>query len=226
MKQNTKIRNGIDFLMTFLLLCLMAFQITGQRLHEWLGTGMLVLFIIHNILNFRWYRNLFKGEHGLMRSVQIIVNSAVLASILCTGYSGIVMSRHVFAELPAYGSMTLARSMHLAASYWGFVLMSVHLGMHWGKICGMYKRLLHERKISDGHVRVLRAAGAIIALYGLICFIGNDIASYMFLKNQFVFFDYDQSVLAVFGEHIAMMGFWIAAGYYITKVKKGRKKHE
>lgn len=39
-----KIKMGIDLLMTALLLCLMAYQVTGQKLHEWFGTGMLVLF--------------------------------------------------------------------------------------------------------------------------------------------------------------------------------------
>ena len=40
----------------------------------------------------------------------------------------------------------MARSMHMAACYWGFVLMSVHLGMHWGMIVGMFRRLLKGRK--------------------------------------------------------------------------------
>ena len=59
----TKIKMVIDVLMTALLLCLMAYQITGQALHEWFGAGMLVLLIAHNILNIRWYGNLFKGKY-------------------------------------------------------------------------------------------------------------------------------------------------------------------
>lgn len=53
----------IDFLMTILLLLLMVFQITGQKFHEWFGAGILVLFLAHNILNFKWYRSLFKGRN-------------------------------------------------------------------------------------------------------------------------------------------------------------------
>ena len=111
-----KIKMGIDLLMTALLLCLMAYQVTGQKLHEWFGTGMLILFIVHNILNIRWYGNLFKGKYKLLRIVQTIVNVSVLISMLCLGYSGIVMSRHVFAALPIHGPMATARSMHMAAS--------------------------------------------------------------------------------------------------------------
>ncbi|MGN0293192.1 MAG: DUF4405 domain-containing protein, partial [Lachnospiraceae bacterium] len=139
MKPKMKIKMGIDFLMTALLLCLMAYQITGQELHEWFGAGMLVLFILHSFLNTRWYGRLVKGKYNLLRIVQTIVNVSVLISMLCLGFSGIVMSRHVFAALPIRGPMATARSMHMAASYWGFVLMSVHLGMHWGMIMGMFR---------------------------------------------------------------------------------------
>ena len=44
MNLKMKIKVIIDFLMTILLLLLMAFQITGQEFHEWFGAGMLVLF--------------------------------------------------------------------------------------------------------------------------------------------------------------------------------------
>ena len=62
-KTKQKIKMGIDVLMTVLLLGLMACQVTGQLFHEWFGAGMLVLFIAHNILNIRWYGNLFKGKY-------------------------------------------------------------------------------------------------------------------------------------------------------------------
>ncbi len=212
-----KIKMGIDLLMTALLLCLMAYQVIGQKLHEWFGAGMLILFIVHNILNIRWYGNLFKGKYKLLRIVQTIVNVSVLISMLCLGYSGIVMSRYVFAALPIHGPMATARSMHMAASYWGFVLMSIHLGMHWGMIVGMFRRLLKGRKLPNVSVWGLRLASIVIAGYGLVCFIQKDIASYMFLKNQFVFFDFEQSALSVFIEYIAMMGFWIFASFYMVR---------
>lgn len=212
-----KIKMGIDLLMTVLLLCLMAYQITGQLLHEWLGAGMLVLFIAHNILNIRWYGNLFKGKYRLIKVIQTIVNCSVLISMLCLGYSGIVMSRHVFSAFPIGGPMATARRMHMAASYWGFVLMSFHLGMHWGMVTGMFRRLLKDRKLSGTSVWILRLAAVVIAGYGLFCFIRRDIVSYMFLKNEFVFFDFEQSILSVFLEYTGMMGFWVLVGFSLMK---------
>lgn len=158
----SKIKMGTDFLMTVLLLCLMAYQITGQELHEWFGAGMLILFITHNILNIRWYGNLFKGKYKPLRIMQTIVNFSVLASMLCLGYSGIIMSRHVFAAFPISGPIATARSMHMAASYWGFVLMSVHLGMHWGMIAGMFGRLLKDRKMPAAAVWALSLCSLIL----------------------------------------------------------------
>lgn len=222
MKQKMKLKMGIDFLMTVLLLCLMAYQITGQELHEWFGAGMLLLFLAHNLLNIRWYGNLFKGKYRPSRIIQTIVNLSVLISMLCLGFSGIVMSRHVFAALPLNGPLATARNMHMAASYWGFVLMSIHLGMHWGMISGIFGRLLKDRKLPPLSVWGSRLAVVLIAGYGLICFVQKDIISYMFLRSQFVFFDFEQSAWSVFAEYIFMMGFWIFAGKLVLQKKGGR----
>ena len=99
----------VDFLMTILLLLLMAFQITGQEFHEWLGAGMLVLLLAHNILNYRWYKNLFREKYGVIRILQTAINTAVLVSMICLAYSGIVMSRYVFGFIS--GGMAIVGSI-------------------------------------------------------------------------------------------------------------------
>ena len=50
------IRMAVDIGMTVLLLLLMAFMLTGQKAHEWLGAAELVLFIAHHVLNARWLK--------------------------------------------------------------------------------------------------------------------------------------------------------------------------
>ena len=214
---NLKIKITIDFFRTILLLLLMTFQITGQKFHEWFGAGMLVLFLIHNIPNFKWYRNLSKGKYSIARVSQMIINFAVLVSMLCLVYSGIVMSHYVFDFISVSGAMALARQMHMAASYWGFILMSVHLGFHWGMVMGMAGRIARDRKIPRGIPWIFRIIAIVIAIYGAICFYRADIISYMFLKNQFAFFDFEQTAVFVFSEYIAMMGLWVFIGYYFMK---------
>ena len=58
-KKNTVIKRIVDAAMTVLLLFLMAYQLTGEMLHEWIGIGITVLVIIHQILNRKWYGVLF-----------------------------------------------------------------------------------------------------------------------------------------------------------------------
>ena len=220
MKGKVKIKIILDLLMTAVLLALMAFQITGQELHEWFGAGMLVLFLAHNILNFKWYKNLFKGRYTMLRVLQTVINLAVLISMLCLAYSGILMSRYALSFIPLDGSMALARQMHMAASYWGFVLMSIHAGLHHGMLVGMVGRKVKDRSIPKSAVWVLRVFAVLIAAYGAVCFYRADIISYMLLKNQFAFFDFEQSAVSVFTEYAAMMGLWICISYYLAKILK------
>lgn len=167
----SKIKMAIDFLMTVLLLLLMAYQITGQELHEWIGAGMLVLFVAHNLLNFRWYGNLCKGKYQWLRIVQTAIHFSLLLTMLCLGFSGIVMSRHVFAAFSIHGPMATARIMHLSASYWGFVLISIHLGLHWSMILGMFRKLTKGKKKLDIILWILPGFAVLVAGCGLHLFI-------------------------------------------------------
>lgn len=213
----SKIKMLIDFLMTVLLLLLMSYQITGQELHEWIGAGMFVLFVTHNLLNLRWYGSLCKGKYTCLRRVQAVINFSLLLTMLCLGFSGIVMSRYVFAAFSLHGPMATARTMHLSASYWGFVLMSIHLGLHWNMILGMFRKLPRGEKKPGIILWILRGAAVLFAVCGLVLFIQKNIISYMFLKAQFVFFDFEQNAASVFAENLAMMGFWVFTACYAAK---------
>lgn len=56
-----------DVIMTVLFLCMMAYHITGNKLHEWLGIILFALFILHHILNMKWYKGIFKGKYSAVR---------------------------------------------------------------------------------------------------------------------------------------------------------------
>lgn len=212
-----KIKRIIDLFMTLFLLMLMAYQITGEKLHEWFGAGMVVLFLIHNFLNIRWYGSLLKGKYTSLRILRTVINFSVLAAMLALAYSGIVMSRHVFSFLPINGGMATARVMHLAGSYWGFVLMSVHLGLHWGMVIGMFRRFSGSKK-AVALTWIFRLIAAMIAGYGAVCFYRADILSYMFLQVDFAFLDYEKSPVSVFKEYMTMMSLWVFISYYVSKV--------
>lgn len=146
MNAKMKIKMLIDFFMTILLLMLMAYQVTGERLHEWLGVFMIVLFIIHQFLNIGWYGRLFKGKYKPLRILQTAVNFSLLVTMFSLAYSGVIMSNYVFAFLPIHGGMALARVMHLAASYWCLVLAGIHLGLHLRMVAGILDKVFPWEK--------------------------------------------------------------------------------
>lgn len=53
-KQKTMVKRIVDVCMNVLLLCLMAYQVTGEALHEWIGIVMTLLVILHQVLNRKW----------------------------------------------------------------------------------------------------------------------------------------------------------------------------
>lgn len=213
-KQKYKIL--IDLFMTIALLLLMLFQITGQQVHEYLGIMMLVLFLGHNVLNWKWYRHLFKGKYKLYRCIQTILNISILMMMLGLGYSGMVMAQYL--PFSISGSMSLVRRLHLACSYWGFVLMSMHFGMHLRQMMNMFKKYIH---LKTNVLKIIKLMIVIIFLYGIYCFIQNNMISYMLLINEFVFFDFEKNTFIVLLEYLSMMILWINIGYFITNKIKG-----
>ncbi|EET62001.1 hypothetical protein BRYFOR_06195 [Marvinbryantia formatexigens DSM 14469] len=227
MKKKFIFQMVVDMIMTVLLLFLMARQLTGESAHEWLGAGMFLLWIAHHILNRNWYSHLFKGKYTPVRILQTVINFAVLLSMLGLMVSGILLSREVFAFLPVSGGIAMARQLHILSAFWGYVLMALHLGLHWNRILGMARKAAGS--VTSGPLRILlRAAAVLVAGYGLYAFLKNQFLSYMFLTTHFVFFDFERPVLLFFTEYLAIMGLFVFLAHYasrgIQKLNGGRKK--
>ena len=130
----------VDVWMTAALLFLMTYNMLGDAFHEWLGAGMLVLFLLHHILNFKWSRAVFRGKYTTYRILQTVFVLAILLTMLGSLISGIILSRHVFVFLGIDGGRSFARTLHLVCAYWNLVLLSLHLGLHWNSMMAMAKR--------------------------------------------------------------------------------------
>lgn len=211
-------RWSIDILMTLALFFLMGYHFWGETAHEWAGAGMFVLFIAHQILNWGWYQSLFCGKYTPVRVLMLAVNILTLAAMMLLMYSGITMSRHVFAFLPARGGMAAARRLHLLGSYWGFLLMSLHIGLHWGMVgngLGIKQGIRNRR---------LCFAGSLLAaVYGAYVFAKRDFLTYLFMKSEFVFLDYAESKILFYLDYMALMGLCIFIMHYGSKLLRKRR---
>jgi len=212
MKPKMILKLAVDFAMTAALLLLMAYELVGQAAHEWIGIGMLVLFIIHHFLKWSWTRNILKGRYNAVRIMKTGVVVLILCAMAGSMISGVILSRHALSFLPIKGGRSFARNLHMISAYWGFVLMSVHLGFHWSMMMGMAKKLFP--KPSAVRKWVGRILALMIAGYGVYAFVKRNIGDYMMLRSHFVFFDYDEPLIFFYLDYIAVMGLFIFMGNY------------
>lgn len=218
MSQKQIARIVTDILMTLVLLLLMAYSLVGEAAHEWLGIGMLMLFILHHVFNSRWTRNLRKGKYTPFRVLQTALVVLAMLSMLVSMVSGIVLSRYALSFLPITGGRSWARTLHMLSSYWGFVFISLHLGLHWSMMISMAKRLF--KNPSAVRRWIARGLGFLIAAYGLFAFFKREIGSYMFLKTQFVFFDFSEPLVLFLFDYIAVMVLFVFLGHYLAETVK------
>lgn len=216
MKPKAAAKIAVDILMTLGLLFLMGYQFWGDVAHEWAGAGMFLLFVAHHILNGNWYKSLLHGKYSPFRIFQLIVDLLVFLAMIGLMVSGIMLSNHVFAFLDIHGGTSFARLLHMAASHWGFVLMALHLGVHWGMFMGIAKKALKLKQTSRVRRILLPILGTGVAIYGLIVFVQRDFLTYMLVRTQFVFLDFGESIPLFYLDCFAMMGTFLFLGYYIS----------
>lgn len=218
MKRKTILKIAVDIGMTVMLLLLMTYELIGAAAHEWLGIGIFGLFVVHHILNRKWIRCVFKGKYALFRIWQTILVIGILLTMVGSMYSGVILSEHALSFLPIKGGWAFARSLHMVCAYWGFILMSLHLGLHWGMMVGMAKRFVKEAPVVGKYL--LRVIALLAAGYGAYAFIQREIGRYMFLKNHFAFFNFEEPLVFFWVDYMAVMWCFAWISHYFSKVLK------
>lgn len=222
MKPKMVLKICVDLAMTLALLLLMAYELIGRAAHEWIGIAMFALLVLHHILNRKWSRSVPHGRYTPLRALQTGLVLAVLLCMVGSMVSGVVLSRAALSFLRIRGGQSWARILHLLCAYWGFTLMSLHLGFHWASMMGIAKRRFGAP--AGWRAWILRAMAAAIAAYGVYAFAHRKIGSYMFLKSAFVFFNFEEPLIRFFLDYIAVMGLFVCIGHYLAALLKRRSR--
>ena len=224
MKPKAAVKALLDALMLLALLFLMGYQFWGDVAHEWDGVGMFLLFILHHLLNRQWHQNLFRGRFTPSRVLLLTFDLLLFLDMLGLMASGVLLSNHVFAFLDLHGGVGFARLLHMAASHWGFVLMALHLGLHWGMFVGLAGKALRLRQPSRLRRVLLPIVSGGVAAYGLTVFIRRDLPTYLLVRTQFVFLDFGEPVPLFYLDYLAMLGMFVFLAHYGMKLvrKAGR----
>ena len=213
-KTTNIIKRIVDGVLTVLLLFLMAYQVTGETLHEWLGIGMTAMLVLHHILNRGWYKAVFKGKYSPYRITMTAVNTLLLVSIALTALSGMSMSGHAVPFMYGLINVMTARTLHLAVSYWSFILMGVHIGLHMKTMTA---------KIPDKGKMIFKVILTGISGVGLWLFLKSGIVNYITFRTHFAFLDYTTAKWLIILQNLAMLMFFVLAGYVLSEVTQKNK---
>lgn len=114
----------------------------------------------------------------------------------------------------------------MAASYWGFLLMMAHLGLHWGLLLGMVQKAGKTKLPGRPASHWLTLLGVLVAAYGVTAMVKRDLATYLFLRAEFVFLDFSESKLLFYLDYLAIMGTFIFLAHFAAKLLRKRKKRK
>lgn len=164
----------------------------------------------------------FSGKNAIGKTMRYkmitdILMTAALLQLMSYGLLGEAYHEWI-------GVVMSARSVHMICAYWGFVLMSFHLGLHWSMIIGIVGKLW--KKPPEICTWVARIAGAAAAGYGIYAFKKRAIGTYMLLRAHFVFFDYEEPFFLFLLDELAVMGLFVFLGHYAGKGLKHWNKND
>lgn len=230
MNYKSKLKTVIDIAMIISLFVLMSFQFTAQKNHEISGLVMLILFVLHNFMNYKWYLALGKGTYSLKRSILTITNIIFFIDMVVLIVSGIGISGYVFKFLDLNMSIDLARSLHMVASYVGFLLMGFHIGLHYVMILARLQKVFTIRRKSKVLTWIIRCVVGIVSAYGVYALFKRNFISYITLQMHFVIFDYKEPIIFYVMDLMAITVFMIHVGYYLNtlfiKISLMKEEHK
>lgn len=201
----------IDIMLITALLLSMAYLLIGIDNHEIVGTVFFLLFIVHIILNRRWFSSIFKGKYSAVRILRTGINLMSVVMMAGLIISGLIFATYTPSFIKTAGSIDMARQLHMITSYWSFVLLSVHLGMNLSVVSNAVKANYIFKEF-------FRLIGIVLACYGVYAFMKHDLLMYMFLQQEFVFFDTKQPLALFFTDYISIMCFGGIIGHSIMRL--------
>ena len=214
MTKTQRLRMTIDITMTILSIILMGgnYLFPADLIHEILGVGLFVLWGVHIALKRRWYGAIFCGKYNPYRVMQTIINCCILLCTIFLMISGIILSNQLFTFLNIQGGLGFARIAHLLASHWYYLFMSLHIGLHVGRLFQNVTAKIIPRIIL-----------ALVCAYGIYAFIARGVWKYLILQQQFFFFDLERGYILFAIDYISIIILFATLSHLLAKsLKKGK----
>ncbi len=172
-----KIKMLLDLAMTIIMIVLMGYEVSGSFWHEVLGTAVLLMIIIHNLLNIRWFVSIIKSKNKNYKDVlKVIINLLLTVNSIFLLISSLIISKHLFIFL---GIIELGSwvYIHRLTAFLEIIMIAVHLGFHWKMILGVFRKIFGIKGKNPVRTFILRALALILAILGVKASFDRDIAT-------------------------------------------------
>ncbi len=209
MKAKARLKVGVDMAMTLLMLGQMGYHMMDNRMHEWTGIALILLFILHHALNLGWHRTLFQGQYSTRRILMTVIDALLILTMLVVAVSAVFVSRNAFDFLDLHLRAT-GRRIHMPATMWFFVLIGLHMGLH------LQTMLSARRKQSAMAIWLGRLAAALVFAYGAYEFIARELYMDLFMLREFAFLDYGEPLIGFIAAYAAITAAWALLSYTIS----------
>jgi len=176
MSKKNIVKITLDVIMTVILVLLYNSHVFALAFHEIAGLILAGMFVIHCLLNFKWVTSISAKffTKTLTPRVRLgyIINFLLVITFALIITSGVMTSQVLFADIAAPKGSPW-RSVHHFAGATAIILVGIHLGLHWGFISGMFKKII---RIPSKIAKPI----SIVLLIGILAFGSYSIATSSF----------------------------------------------
>lgn len=117
--------------------------LTGVAVHEWLGLGVLVVFLVHTAQHADWAASAVKGLRAGSWGTRanLVLDALILAAFMVVTVSGILISGAVLPAFGLYaGGYYFWDPLHAIAAKALLALLLVHVVVHWKWIWSFFRK--------------------------------------------------------------------------------------
>jgi len=140
MKNKKYLKIIFDIIMLILLVLMFKKNAVNMSFHEVGGLILIGLFIVHNLINYKWLKAVFSRffSTNLNKRTRFgaIVNLVLAVVFILIGISGILIT---------HGSGGLWKTIHYFCAGLSIIFMGIHLGLHWGFVKNAFVKLQNKK---------------------------------------------------------------------------------
>ncbi|MES1980210.1 MAG: DUF4405 domain-containing protein [Pseudomonadota bacterium] len=223
-KKSLVLRLLLDGLAAGLLFVALAYYWLDNAAHEWVGTIIFALLIVHNVFNRRWYGARTKTTREPRSLIDSMLTLSLLVIMLALLVTSLMISRTVFSFLQTGGGFT-ARQIHMLAAYWVLVFVGIHLGLRWDRVMNALRNAFNITGKSTLRTAALRMVAAAIAAWGIQSSFAMGLGAKLTLQMSPDGWDFEESAPGFFLNWFSIVGLHAVLSHHAFGWIKARARN-